>query len=331
MISVVIAAYNVEPFLGECIDSVLNQTYRDLEIIVVDDGSTDSTSEIIQSYVQKDRRIVAIRQENQGPAAARNIAFDRMRGEYFTVIDADDWIESDCYEKTYAAANQTDADMVIWGFQRFSESEVTPQPDPMLNLGLYDENQCKDLWKDFIYREKRRVNPFVHCRLIRTSLVNDNGIRLNPRLKRSEDYMFLCQVHFFCKRVYSMADQMFLHYRQNVDSITHKYVPNYFNMVMMIFSNLTDFSGEFSALMPDVCERIDRMCLYRTFMSIENENLHEVGINEKARNVREFLKNSTVRAAAKRIGFSDGLHLYGKKYIALRMGLALILLKYCKG
>lgn len=331
MISVIIAAYNMEKYLVECLESLLHQTIQDLEILIIDDGSADGTWNIIRDYEQRDQRIKAFQQSNQGPAAARNVALKAMTGDYFTVIDADDWIESDCYEKAYAAAKKTDSDMVIWGFQRFSGEKVIPQPDPMLKNGLYTDNECRTLWKDFIYREKRRVNPFIHCRLIRSSLVKDNGLSLNPKLKRSEDYMFLSQVHYYCRRVYSMADQMYLHYRQNEESITHKYVPGYFEMVLEIYSQLKAFAEENHALDKEIEGRLDRMCLYRTFMSIENENLHEVDDKEKNRIVKGFTDNQAVKSAVRRIGFSEGYRLFGKKYLALRFKLTPLLLSACRG
>ena len=103
-------------------------------------------------------------------------------------------------------------------------------------------------------------------------------------------------------------------------------------MVMNIYRRLVDFAQEQNELTVDVRDRIDRMCLYRTFMSIEIENLHEDGTNkEKIKNVSRFLNNQTVKATAKRIGYIDGLRLFGKKYICLRMGFAVPLLKYIKG
>ena len=331
MISVIIAAYNAEKYLPECLDSVLGQTYKDLEVLVVDDGSSDNTLEIINEYSRRDPRIVPIHQENMGVAGARNTAFDRMKGEYFTIIDADDKIDTNAYAEALEAAESTGADMVIWGLDRFSEKGIVPQPDPMLKQGLYEGKECKKLWLDFIYREKRRVVPFLHCRMFRTSILREHGLRLNDKLKRSEDYMLLSEFHFFCGRVYSMTDRKFLHYRQNEESITHKYVEDYFGMVKLIYAEIKAFAKENKAYSEEFARRADRMCLYRTFMSIENENLHMVSQKEKLKNVRSFLCDPLVKGAAKRIGFRDGKHLYGKKYYAMRLGLASMLLKFCKG
>lgn len=330
MISVIIAAYNAEKYITECMESVLKQTYRELEVIVVDDGSVDGTWNILQNYAKRDSRVIPVRQENQGPAAARNTAFVRMKGEYFTVIDADDWIEADCYQEAYRAAKVTNSDMVIWGFQKFSENGCTPQKDPMLKQGIYDEEECFRLWLDFIYREKTRVNPYFHCRLIRTSFLNEYGLRFNPKLIRSEDYMLLCKIHYYCKKIYSMANRTYLHYRQNEESITHNYVGDYFDMVLLIYRDILNFATDNYVYSNELQKRLEQMCLHRTFLAIGNERRHEVGEHVKRENVKRFIKNPVVRKAAKSVRIREGIKLYGKRYIAFRFGMSAMLLKVCR-
>lgn len=112
-ISIIIPVYNVAPWLRECLDSVLSQTFEDLEIIIVDDGSTDSSPEIIAEYVAKDRRITAIRKENGGLGAARNTALPMAKGEYIAFLDSDDKIHIDAFAKLYDKAKQHDCDIVF--------------------------------------------------------------------------------------------------------------------------------------------------------------------------------------------------------------------------
>lgn len=325
MISVVIAAYNSEKYIAECLESVLTQTYRDMEIIVVDDGSTDCTWEIIQEYKNRDPRIVAIQQENQGPAAARNKAFDIMKGDYFTVLDSDDWIDKECYSMAIEAANTTNADMVIWGFQRFTEKSTVPQKAVTTPLGLSDVKTCRKLWLDFIYQEGHRINPFPHCRLIRTSILRDRGLQLDSKLVRSEDFMLLCKIHFYCTKIFSMEDKMYLHYRQVEGSITHRYVPGYFDMVLRIYDRLIQFAEENNVLNLECKKHIDRMLVYRLLLCVENEFYHSVSKSARIKNLKSFLSHDTIRAAVKSIGLSDGMRLYGKKYLALRLSMPSVL------
>ena len=113
MISVIVPVYKVEKYLPRCMDSILNQTYRNLEIILVDDGSPDNCGAICDQYAQQDARIRVIHQENRGVSAARNAGLDSMRGEYLTFVDPDDWLAPDMIEHLYNRILQDNSDMAI--------------------------------------------------------------------------------------------------------------------------------------------------------------------------------------------------------------------------
>lgn len=112
-VSAIIPAYNVENYLKVCIESILNQTLKEFEIIIVDDGSTDRTPEILEEYAQKDSRIKVITQTNQKQGAARNRGLEIAKGEYITFIDADDWVDNNYFEAMYNASKRYDADIAI--------------------------------------------------------------------------------------------------------------------------------------------------------------------------------------------------------------------------
>lgn len=113
LISVIIPVYNVENYLGSCLESVVRQTYKNLEIILVDDGSTDSSGELCETYKNKDSRIWVIHQDNKGLAGARNTGIDRARGKYLFFVDSDDFIDSMALEKLMELINKTSADIAV--------------------------------------------------------------------------------------------------------------------------------------------------------------------------------------------------------------------------
>ncbi len=115
-ISVIVPVYNVEEFLPQCLDSLLTQTLTDLEIICVNDGSTDNSSKILNDYEKKDKRIIIINQKNSGVCVARNIGIKAASGEYIGFVDSDDWIEPDFYQNLYNIAKERKADIVGTGF-----------------------------------------------------------------------------------------------------------------------------------------------------------------------------------------------------------------------
>ena len=111
-ISVIIPVYNVEKYLSECLDSVVNQTYKNLQIILVDDGSTDFSGKICDVYAEKDNRITVVHQKNAGAGAAKNTGLELIDGDYFSIIDSDDYIELDMYEKMVNSLEKYNADIV---------------------------------------------------------------------------------------------------------------------------------------------------------------------------------------------------------------------------
>ena len=115
-VSVVVPVYNVEKYLRQCLDSIVNQTLKDIEIIVVNDGSKDSSLEIMQEYAAKDKRVVIIDKPNSGYGNSMNCGFDRATGEYIGIVESDDYIDLDMYENLYKAAKEEDAEVVKSNF-----------------------------------------------------------------------------------------------------------------------------------------------------------------------------------------------------------------------
>ena len=124
-ITVIVPVYNVENYLEKCLDSLINQTYKNLEIIVINDGSTDNSGEICQEYAQKDNRIVYIEKENGGLSDARNVGLDKMTGSYVTFIDSDDWAELDYVEILYKKIIEYQADISVGNYYSYNEDEET--------------------------------------------------------------------------------------------------------------------------------------------------------------------------------------------------------------
>lgn len=122
-ISVVVPVFNVEKYLPKCLDSILSQTYKNLEIILVDDGSPDKSGSVCDDYALKDKRITVIHKENAGVCSARNTAMKKITGDYLTFVDSDDFLEKTAYEKVIKAMLRTKADVCFFGWKRISEAD----------------------------------------------------------------------------------------------------------------------------------------------------------------------------------------------------------------
>ncbi len=116
LITVIIPVYNTEEYLRSCLDSIINQTYRNLEILVIDDGSTDLSPAICDTYAELDSRVQVIHKENQGVSASRNLGIEMATGDYISFIDSDDWLESESYEHLISCFVEHKVDAVIFEY-----------------------------------------------------------------------------------------------------------------------------------------------------------------------------------------------------------------------
>ena len=159
LISIVIPVYNVGKYLRQCLDSVTNQTYKNLEILVVDDGSTDDSGKICDEYARKDERISVFHTDNHGLSAARNYAIDRANGEYIAFLDSDDWFEENAIERFLDVAMTTDADIVACRFyQEFitetgesegAKEQFVVEGGETLKTVVLDRRITNDVWNKF--------------------------------------------------------------------------------------------------------------------------------------------------------------------------------------
>ncbi len=177
MISVIVPVYNVEKYIRNCLDSIINQTYKDLEIILVDDGSTDNSGVICDEYAQKDKRIKVIHKENGGQSTARNVGLKNATGEFIGFVDSDDTIESNAYEKLISAIDGVD--LAICGHNVITDITVTTKSKGEENF--LDE---EGLWQEIF----GRLNNAVWNKLFRRDLIKD--IKFDPNFAHGEDLIF---------------------------------------------------------------------------------------------------------------------------------------------
>ena len=164
-ISIIIPVYNVESYIRECLESLINQTYQNLEIILVDDGSTDSSGEICDIYCKKDKRIIVIHKANGGLVSARKAGLRIATGEYATYVDSDDWIDVNTYEELMHLAFKYNPDIIAFDFiKQYSDFKI--EQIQSLQEGFYDKKRF------FLEIEKCvKENPFF-CRGIRRTVIN---------------------------------------------------------------------------------------------------------------------------------------------------------------
>lgn len=212
LITVVVPIYKVEAYLDECVQSILNQTYYNLEIILVDDGSPDRCGKMCDEYAEKDVRVKVIHQKNKGLSGARNSAVDIATGEYITFVDSDDYLKEDMIEVLYNEILQYDAEMVAVAFESFFEDGTRSTNPHSGEVFMYTKEEAMDcfLFNDYL-------TPCVCGKLYKRSLWKE--IRC-PEGKLFEDQFTTYKLIDQCKKVvYDTTPRYY--YRKRMGSIGH--------------------------------------------------------------------------------------------------------------
>lgn len=187
LISIIIPVYNVENYIEKCLDSIVNQTYRNLQIILIDDGSTDGSGLICDVYAKRDERIQVVHQKNSGVSKARNKGLSLVKGKYVGFCDADDWIEQDMYEYLYNLLKHTKYSIAVCGVWLETIEGKTPvgyATRDTLYLGVPDALAALHVGKE--------TNAWLWTKLFVTDHIKN--ITFDENLKVAEDYIFECDV-----------------------------------------------------------------------------------------------------------------------------------------
>ena len=295
-VSIIVPVYNAQRTLRRCIDSVLNQTFSDFELLLVDDGSKDESGEICDSYALRDERVKVFHIENSGVSAARNVALDRARGEYLQFLDSDDWITADATQQFVRAARKYDCDMVISDFYRVVNDRLSVKGDIEEAAVMSREEFAAHMMEnpaDFYY-------GVLWNKLFRRSIVEEHALRMNPEISWCEDFLFNMEyiryadrfyalnvpLYYYVKTKGSLASQgsnlfttlqmkatVFEYYNQLYKDIWNE--EEYQKRRRKVYRFLLDAAGD-GAVMPAILPSVRKLGDER--VTIEPEMLGEVGI-----------------------------------------------------
>lgn len=221
MISVIIPIYNSENYIERCIKSVCRQTYKNLEIICIDDGSSDSAGKILDECAARDRRIIAIHQTNHGESYARNEGLKLANGEYIAFVDCDDWLEPTMYEELMKYAEKYDLDMVASSWYKDDDSSSIAIKNQLeVDTGVFDRD---DLLEYIYKRDYYRGFAYMWNKLYKRKMLEDNAgekLRFDEQFRLGGDVLFLAQAALRTKRA-MYIDKPFYHYYQRPESGCH--------------------------------------------------------------------------------------------------------------
>ena len=228
MISVIVPIYNAEKYLKESIDSIINQTYRDLEIILVDDGSTDNSLQMCKEFAQNDSRIKVVHQENRGILGARKTGISEAQGEYISFIDSDDWIDSCFYEKLHKLQLTHDADIIVSGC-RLEQGKQSHDNKNMFSEGIYRENDLVEkIYPQMMYYRENRdlfytwgILQYAWNKIYKRDIIIPCIEDADAEIVDAEDVSFVYQACLKAKSIY-VDNQPYYHYRIHNNSVCNR-------------------------------------------------------------------------------------------------------------
>lgn len=279
MVSIIIPVYNVKEYLAECVESVRRQTLSEIEIILVDDGSTDGSAELCDEYAALDERIQVIHQANGGSTRARNAGLLASQGSYIGFVDSDDWIEPNMYEELLKYGEEAEADVVAsvkyvnYGAGEYREALGVPE-------GVYEKGSSGEvLLKNLIYSEdyhSKGISPNLYDKLFKRELLSRYQLAVDERIRYGEDdvCVYTCLLH--ANRV-RMVDRAYYHYRIREGSICQTKDTKYFERITWFYQELKkEFEKHPSH--QGLMEQLDRYMLERVLRGINQHFGFEYGV-----------------------------------------------------
>lgn len=249
-ITIIVPVYNVENYLPKCLDSLINQTIKDLEIICINDGSTDKSLNILKEYAQNDNRIIVIDKENEGQGICRNYGIKIAKGEYTAFVDPDDWVNPSMYENMYNQARSLNSEIVISNYVRYIEETerytFTPffkQAVSAVKEKVIEITPFKNIDKSIINKTLLISPCYCWNRIYNTNFLKLNDIKFD-KTRRWQDCLFILKSHILAKNI-SYIPKNFYFYRIRKDISSKNFDGRYedmFEVIKNFDSLLKDFN-----------------------------------------------------------------------------------------
>lgn len=328
-ISIIIPVYQVEKYIKRCLDSILFQTYSNLEIILIDDGSRDMSGKICDEYAIKDSRIKVIHQDNAGVSVARNKGLDICTGDYITFVDSDDFLEPFMYEKMMEKVTEYNCDVVMCDCVKDDGVIQTPYTHD-IRAGFYNYNQLKEEYYPHLLMMENVEYPATisNCLILFKREVASN-IRYIEGVRYSEDLLFGAQLLYNAKSFYYMKDEFYYHYWMNSESASHKFkIDKWKDYKILFYKSKEIFCDD-----KQFTEQIDIMLLFFLYNYAGDILFYkELNKKQKINYLNNLLNDMDIVNLFKRINISKLLISTKLKIITYmykyRIGLSLLIRKY---
>ncbi len=292
-VSVIAPIYNAEKYLNECLESLHQQTLQEAEFILVNDGSTDSSKEICESFVRRDSRFRLLNQENGGSASARRTGMLEAKGEYLGFIDSDDWAEPNMYEKMYSVAKEHQVDIIFCNcFREFVDRQH--KCGVQIREGYYNREQIVDeiLSRSLSGIDEKGRNRVIrwanYLRLYRRELIVEHQIYNDPRFRRCQDLQITFEATLHAQSYYYMGNQYLYHNRVVENSQSRGYTVDFWKKLRILIEKLYEDVDNFHDV--DLKSQMDLCAFFFAVQACSNEGKHadKITKDEVYKNLEEI-------------------------------------------
>lgn len=312
LVSIIVPVYNVEQYLPQCLDSIVNQTYENIEVICVNDGSPDNSIKILEDYASRDSRIKVVSQKNQGVSRARNLAHQYVNGEYIIYVDGDDWLDVNTCEISVEKAIESSADVVMWSYI----SEFKNRSDKKIifdNERIFYKTEVKQmLHRRFIglsgselaHPEQADSLCPVWGKMYKSSIILQSNVKFVDldKIGTYEDGLLNLEVFQYVHKAVYLPMSLYHYRKTNSESQTSKYRPRLIEQWQNLFDKMQQYIGE-----NGLSEEYEDALYNRIALSILGLGLNilssDLSAKKKKKLIKEIITSDRYKEAYKKLEF----------------------------
>ena len=296
LISIIVPVYNSELYINRCLDSLLKQTYKNIEIIIVDDGSKDNSLQLIKGYANKDSRIKVYTQSNQGPSVARNTGLDNSTGKYIMFVDADDFIDKNMVTNMVEGIKDDKNTLVLCDNSEIWANEIEER-----KLFDTDKNYIKKV--DVIKAIASGKAGLVCGKLFNKNIIKEHNIKFDKEIKMCEDQIFFLNISRYCDDFIYIPKSLYFYDRRNENSITIKYKEKVIDNQIYVINIIKEILKTSDIESDDIKYIINNRYIDAIDYCVSNEVLDTkiYNIRDKISNVNDIVKKTNIKNAIEKI------------------------------
>lgn len=293
-LSIIVPVYNAERYLNQCIDSILGQSFRDFELIILNDGSSDRSGDICDEYAQEDKRVIVIHTENHGVVTARRNGVEHARGEYTAFVDSDDWIDSDFYRSIFEEVGETNADILICSRVN---SGGTCVETTSLSSGFYGKSELeKTVFAQMMYDvslERYHIRPNLWDKVFHTELLKEVYEGVDPVVTLGEDAVCTYPCIARANSLFILKNDACYHYREDHVSMVNNCDVRLLQRVCALATNM---NHQFSELSEIFNSQVQHFIAYNGLYAAHQVLLfnRQLSLHKRIQAVKDFFSNPMV-------------------------------------